>query len=684
MAPRTLEAIERDILSLLPKRAEPTGGVRDAGVAPPARFPVNGNGPSRLERAWSALTLEGIAELLNRYTAGEWHILGDGKRIEGPCPAGRGKCAKERGSAYVYPRTDAGPPFVHCSHRSTCGAVTSVYEIVLAQHSSPMEAVRAIMLAAGIEEEDHELDLATLEAQLGPPFVLARGGEPLPLAPAARETIIVTDNIAQMCDALETVLVSANAGLYQNGKAIARVVCAGEKTRLEPMPLASLNAIASRYARFAKRVLNQNGDRVEKPTFPPKQVIEALYSAGSWQFNELDGIALTPTLLPTGELIAEPGYSARGKLFYVPGTKFPEIPSNPTIEDAKDAFAILAEPVCDFPFVAESDRSAWMALVLTMLARMTLEGPTPLFLIRASAAGTGKNLLADLAALIATGQDATVLEAVDDAAEWRKQITTAVLSGSPFVVLDEAEVLSSKALASALTLRWWLDRVLGSNKEVRVLRPVFATCGNNTTMRGDMARRCVPIDIYSLEERPQERDKWRYPNVKAWTRENRGTLLVAALTILRAFFLAGRPRQSITAYGSFECWSDIVRSALVWVGAPDPCLGRERLREESDQGLDELRTLLGVWFSKQRDEWRTVADLVRAAGLDEELMDALEPLGGHKSMLKTLDSRKLGYALRRVRGRVVGGLRLESEPGGTGGFTRWRVFAIRDPAATSF
>src|SRR5262249_48959668 len=75
--------------------------------------------------------------------------------------------------------------------------------------------------------------------------------------------------------------------------------------------------------------------------------------------------------------------------------------------------------------------------------------------------------------------------------------------------------------------------------------------------KGDTARRVVPIDLESLLERPQDRKDFQHPMLLEWVRQEYPRLVSAALTVLRAYFVAGCPKQNVT-YGSFEAWSDLV------------------------------------------------------------------------------------------------------------------------------
>src|SRR5262249_49604165 len=156
-------------------------------------------------------------------------------------------------------------------------------------------------------------------------------------------------------------------------------------------------------------------------------------------------------------------------------------------------------------------------------------------------------------------------------------ITSLVLAGDRLVLFDNLEGRFGNAtLNAALTAPAWQDRNLGFNRMVE--GPLYMTwyaTGNNVQTSDDTARRCCHIRLESPQERPEERQGFRHPNLLAWVGANRAELLAAALTILRSYCAAGRPDQGVPAWGSFEGWSGLVRSAVVWVDQPDP--GETRL-----------------------------------------------------------------------------------------------------------
>ena len=153
----------------------------------------------------------------------------------------------------------------------------------------------------------------------------------------------------------------------------------------------------------------------------------------------------------------------------------------------------------------------------------------------------------------------------------------------------------------------------------------------------------------------------------------------AALTILRAYIVAGRPAQKIKPFGRFEEWSDLIRSALVWLDCADPCLSRESLVLE-DPVRAALAQVLTAWRSAIGLAPVTAAEIIRQAtdgtnyatadqaGSNLALKDALEA-----ALFKgDLKPHPLGKWLGQHVDRVVDGLVLR-RLGHTRKGAAWRV-----------
>ena len=73
---------------------------------------------------------------------------------------------------------------------------------------------------------------------------------------------------------------------------------------------------------------------------------------------------------------------------------------------------------------------------------------------------------------------------------------------------------------------------------------------------------------------------------------DRGRYVAAALTVVRGYFAAGRPDPA-PRLASFEGWSDTVRSALIWLGRPDPVETMETARRD-DPNLQAMEAVFAA------------------------------------------------------------------------------------------
>jgi len=416
-------------------------------------------------------------------------------------------------------------------------------------------------------------------------------------------------------------------------------------------------------------------------------VINSLIERTGWTFPPLEGIVCSPTLRPDGSLLAQPGYDETTGLFLdTNGTRFPEIPLEPTINEARAALAVLKEPFVDFPFAKPWHASATLAAVLSLVARHAVLGCVPLFAVRATDKGAGKGLLVDTIAMIGTGRTAPRWPQVREEDEERKRLLTIGLDGDACTHIDNVVApLGCAPLDTALTSLTFKDRLLGKQQSVEVpMTVVFFASGNNMIFQGDTARRVVPIDIDPKVERPEERDGFQHAPLLEYVKRERPALVHAALTHLRAYFVAGCPRQGVSQYGSFEPWSDLIRQALVWAGEPDPCEGRKNLEGESDTGHEALAVLLHRWHQCYGTQAVTLRTVVQDIGRKEVRdVDVFTPANEWNELREALsnynerlDITRMGYAFRKIAGKVIGNRRLITDGKAHAGATKWRLECV--------
>ena len=427
---------------------------------------------------------------------------------------------------------------------------------------------------------------------------------------------------------------------------------------------------------------------------PCAKVTAALLEAvGHWAgIPSLLGISEAPILRDDGALHAQAGYDPATRL-YVEG-RFPgfQLPAHVTLDDAQRAAATLLQPFLEFPFVeSRLDHAVVLAYLLTLALRPQIQ-TAPLFCVSATTPGTGKGLLVKACNLLVRGRDAAIMPAIQGTSaeeETRKRITALLLQGVSSINLDNwTRPIGGEALNALLTAGEWSDRVLGRSETVSLpARLALAATGNNLSVRGDMTRRSLLIQLDAGVERPEQRT-FREPNLTGAVARRRGELLAALFTILKGYQQANRPGRHERLLGRFEPWSMAVAAPIRWLGYPDPTDSQARLRE-ADPEADKLELFLAAWFDLRNNQWTTAAELLTEAepGGDFSTARSDKRAALHEALLEVandgrgrINRKALGWYLRHFEGRIAGGLRLMKKPrlGNTKVAHQYRIERLAD------
>src|SRR4029077_10311316 len=131
------------------------------------------------------------------------------------------------------------------------------------------------------------------------------------------------------------------------------------------------------------------------------------------------------------------------------------------LAQALEALQLLEDLIGDFPFVAAADRAVALSAILTILDRRSMTA-APLHTFTSPTAGTGKSLLVDVAAMLATRQPMPVISQGRTEEELEKRLGAALLAGDTAIALDNCEhPLESSFLCQALTQQKLNIRMLG-------------------------------------------------------------------------------------------------------------------------------------------------------------------------------------------------------------------------------
>lgn len=432
---------------------------------------------------------------------------------------------------------------------------------------------------------------------------------------------------------------------------------------------------------------------------PPLALAENVLALGSWELPPLAGIARAPILRSDGSICADPGYDTLSRLMYCPDPdlKLAPIPTHPDRNEVEACVDILLDLISDFPFADQPSRANALAILFSILMRPVIAGHIPLAIIDAPVQGTGKTLLVTTLASIAVGSVASEsIPAQQNEDEWRKKITSILLTASPFVLLDnipDNTTIDSPSLAATLTSSEWSDRLLGRNDSIRLpARAVWAATGNNLRVTGDMPRRSYSIRLDANAERPWERTGFHIQALQQYVLAHRGDLLSAALTIVRAWYTNGRPQANVPMLGSFEEWAGTVGSVLAFAGIEGFLGNLEQTQVVQDDDRRQWAAFFEAWWDHFGSQEIAADDLCRLImprkdifndTPDESFLGSLpEPLLLNKDRGEGSLKRSIGRHLSRFTGRIFSGRKLCDAGANKNKHVRkWSLQPLNPPAA---
>jgi hypothetical protein len=429
---------------------------------------------------------------------------------------------------------------------------------------------------------------------------------------------IKSDKLPEMINEAERNLITARIEIYQRGPDLVRIgrFPSKEGQYLQFVPLgkdsiAELMTGAMRWVKFDGR----KGDWVATDC-PAKIASSYIARKGNWKLPLVCGIIGAPTIRLDGTILDRPGYDPQTRLYYDPqGVKFPAIPENPTLEDARTARDLLFGMVSEVPFAKHDGgavyRSVFLTTILTALVKPVV-GNTPVVIVDAPVKGAGKTRLVNAIGKVVTGDYPSGKVQGNKEEDFDKNLQAAIRGGDQIIFFDNCTIPIKSALLCQMLTQGKVDiRIYGKNENDRTTDSgLVVFTGNNLEVSGDVTRRALTCTLNPDCENPENLEFKTLPPERM-AAKYRVEYVAAALTILKAYFVAGRPKQ-VASLGSFEVWSDIVRSAVMWLGEPDPCLTILDTKEKDPERGRSL-ALLHQWYRLFRDKRVTVKEVVEAA-----------------------------------------------------------------------
>lgn len=430
---------------------------------------------------------------------------------------------------------------------------------------------------------------------------------------------------------------------------------------------------------------------VEPPTRLTKELLSQI---GEWKFPLIKGVMLTPIMRPDGSLFINPGYDPVTRLLMIEPIELPPIPNKSSKGDAYEAIELLENLIIEFSFVDPVAKAVALAALITPVVRGSFQ-MAPMFVGKAPTPASGKSYLFDLVSAIAIGQRMPTTAAGANNEETEKRLSASLLAGQPLISIDNVNgELGGDALCQYLERPVVNVRVLGKSENRRIeteFFTMFAT-GNNLTLTGDITRRAL---ICSLDLNEEHTESHQYKNDPyQMVMNNRGKYVAACLTICRAYIQAGLPGK-LPKLASYEGWSDIVRSAIVWLGRAD-AVDSMKLGRAEDPTMIDLENMLTQWGKVIGIGEPTALPLGKVmeiavekgkTGYDQyvdaypEFHDAIYRIASIFN--REPDLKRLTNWARHSKGRIINGLKLVNHIPPKGGLAKWWVQNADDPRKES-
>jgi hypothetical protein len=460
------------------------------------------------------------------------------------------------------------------------------------------------------------------------------------------------------------------------------VICERDGLTMRPATKDVLDGITAETCQVVNLKTNAKGQESYVKALIESRIL-GMVMAFPKEFSKLDKLSQIPFLRPDGTICSTPGYDEPTHSFLEldPELQGIDIPEAPTREQVASARSFLLDDLLgDFPLHTEADKANALATLITPFVR-DLIPTSPLAVIDAKEAGSGKNLLADVISILTTGKAAQTLPYTTEAEEQRKVITSAFRSGSAMLLFDEAHVIEGAAFARALTSHSYQDRVLGASDLAEFPNNrTWVSLGNQVQIKGDMGRRVYRVRLEYPGARPESREAsdFKHPDLRQWTMDNRRELVRACLTLVRAWFALGKPVAPLPfRMGSFEKWQEILAGVLWVAGVEGFLVNVPQWRSESD--FERQDQVAHLWWL----ETQFGAGEFTSAGVTDALRRDRQAPHPHNmdDPFQEGYARKLGQMYAKLKDRILDGYQLVKLDGKAHDkVIKWKIRKIEEEA----
>ncbi|MBQ7503089.1 hypothetical protein IJT93_10375 [bacterium] len=367
-------------------------------------------------------------------------------------------------------------------------------------------------------------------------------------------------------------------------------------------------------------------DGSEHKKFVPKDLASAFLGlpASRWHLPELTQITTAPIFSSGGDIRMQKGYDPETKVYYIPEIEAELNPPSPVSAYVENAVRNLNEVLFDFPFTDEASRAHAIGAMLQPLVRQMYSGPSPMFLIIAPTAGTGKSLLAKVILMSSLGLEnpgAIIPPAAGsfNSEAWNKVLFASLLSCPQYIFIDNiVGTLDNEALSNCLTSVTVRNRILGQSKEADGKNyALWIGTGNNLKLSPDTMRRVALIELDAKTENPAERARsnFKHPNIQQYVLKNWKVIFEALTVLVLNWIEKGRPTVEEAwcwegpppaPQGSYEGWYDVIGGILCAAKIPGFLCNRKQAKAYVADKEDEWQEFLLFWRESKKLPYRNV------------------------------------------------------------------------------
>jgi len=487
-------------------------------------------------------------------------------------------------------------------------------------------------------------------------------------------------------DAVQTVIEVLESGripnVYLYGAGPAQVGRDATGPTFVPLDPNGLTLTFINQAEVIKTRTTNDGDEISTSVLLPPRIASVALAKTRWDLPVLKGISSVPLLLPDGTFQLGPGFHEKTGYFYEPRHILPDVPTNPTGEQLKEARSLIVDQLlADFPWQTAADKASYLASLFFAPLRVLVDDPMPVFMLSATNPGSGKSLLVTILELLYGAGRSTW---ATDNSEMGK-VVTSVLTGTanPVVIFDNlpnGHTVRFPVLSELATARTWNARILGQSRMASVPNGrLWIVNGNGLSTGDDMARRVI-WSVLDPAMRPDLRDASGFVlgDLDQWLPDHAADVLHAVLVLLAGWAARGMPRSS-HSIASFGRWPSVLGGILNFIKVGGWLASREEHMQDGDEDAIEWVAFLAGWHKEIGSGEVTSKTVLEAAqsvpdfsgyGSTPGPLSEVFPREGGKFLPSV---KQLGHWLKAREGRHFGEYRLRRRYDSHGKINLWRV-----------